>query len=276
LRQLNSTNGKGYLQPLADLFSADMSSGWFQGARVGKSPFALSVEFVGTASKVEDKHRTYTAVTPENFTPATFTTATIFGGEGTTVDGPGGTSYRGSDGILDADYLPAVVPQVRIGIKGTEAIIRYFSSNLISAIPEEDVPEINLLGIGLRHSISQHFDNWPIDLAVGVFYSSLDIGSDEDTGVSADFSGLNIGLQASKTMSILTIFGSASSDGGKMTLGYTTTDPEEAGRVSVDLDVERKIKFGAGAALKLGPIRLFGDASFGPATTYSAGLRIGS
>jgi hypothetical protein len=277
LRQLNSANGKGYLQPLADLFGSNMSSGWYHTAVVGKKPFAFSLEFVGAVSAVEDKHKTYTAVTPAGFTPATFETATIFGGQGATVDDPGGTSYRGSDGILEADYMPSVVPQVRVGIGGTELIVRYFSSSLVSAIDEEDFPELNLLGIGGRHSISQHFDNFPVDLSVGVFYSSIDLGSGGDAGVSADYSGLAFGLQASKTFSVLTIFAGAASDGGTMTLGYTTTNPEETDPdVSVDLDVERKIKFTGGASLKLGPIRLFGDASFGPATTYSAGLRIGS
>lgn len=276
LRQLNSANGRGYLQPLADLFGANMNSGWYYTAVVGKSPFAFGIEAVGSAASIEDKHRTYVATTPEGFTPSTFTTATIFGGEGTTVNGPGGTSYRGSDGILSGDYLPTVVPQVRLGIANTELIVRYFSSDLVSVVDEEDFPELTLLGIGGRHSISSHFDNWPIDLAIGVFYSSIDLGSGGEEGVTADYSGISVGLQASKTFSLLTLFAGAASDGGKMTLGYTTTDPQEEGPIEVDLDVERKIKFNAGASLKLGPIRVFGDANFGPATTYSAGLRIGT
>jgi len=45
--------------------------------------------------------------------------------------------------------------------------------------------------------------------------------------------------------------------------------------VDVDLDVERSLRFRAGAALSLGFIRLFGDAAFGDITSYAAGLRFG-
>ncbi len=275
LRQLNSANGRGYLQPLADLFGANMSSGWYHSAAISKT-FSIGVEFIGAFSAVEDKHKTYVAEAPTGFSPSTFETATIFGDTGTTVNGPGGTSYRGSDGLLEAEYMPSVVPQLRLGIASTEIIVRYFSSSLVQLIDEEDFPELNLLGVGGRHSISSHFENFPVDLSIGVFYSSLDLGNDEG-GVTADYTGLAVGLQASKTFSVLTIFAGVASDGGKMTLGYTSTDPDEPDpEVSVDLDVKRKMKFTAGGALKLGPLKLFGDASFGPATTYSAGLRIGS
>jgi hypothetical protein len=113
-------------------------------------------------------------------------------------------------------------------------------------------------------------------VALGVFYSSFELGAGAEDGVSAAYTSIGGGLQASKTFSVFTIYGAAASDGGTMTLEYTSTDPDEAGDVSVDLEVERKIKFTAGAALKLGPVTIFGDASFGPAMTYSGGLRIGS
>jgi hypothetical protein len=276
IRQLNSANGKGYLQPLADLFAADMSSGWYHGANIRRNGFSFGIELVAATSVVEDKHKVYTAQAPAGFNPSTFETATVLGGTGSTATGPNGTEYRGSDGMVLADYIPTAVPQLRLGIAGTELVVRYMSSNLVSALPE-DFPETNLLGAGLRHNVSQYFGaEFPVDISLGVFYSSIELGAGADEGVSAKYTGIGGGLQASKTFSVFTIFLGATSDGGTMTLEYQSTDPDEAGDVSVDLDIERKIKFGAGAALKLGPITIFGDASFGPATTYSGGLRIGS
>jgi hypothetical protein len=275
VRQLNSDNSKGYLQPFADLFASDMSSGWFYSADLTRRGFSFGIELVGAAAKVEDKHRVYSATAPEGFSPQAFQTATVFGGEGGGTTSSGGTEYRGSDGVLDAEYLPSVVPQLRFGISGTEATVRYFSTSVVNTFPEDDFPDVKLLGFGARHSISQYFDNMPVDLTAGIFYSSLTVGTGDEEEIEATYTGLTFGLQASKSFSILTLFAGAASDGGTMNLSYTSTDPDEEGAVDVDLDVKRKIKFSAGASLRLAFLTLFGDASFGPATTYSGGLRLG-
>jgi hypothetical protein len=269
LRQYNAETVRGYIQPLADLFSVDMSSGFYQSASIGRR-WAFSFELVGMAAAIEDEHRTYVARTPDGFEPQTFETATVFGGEGTLVNSTNspGLSYRGSDGFIDADYLPAAAPQIRMSLFGTEAIVRYLSSSL-SSLPEEDFPETTLLSIGGRHNISQYLPMLPLDVSVGAFWSSLEMGD------IVEFTGLSYGVQASKALSLLTLYGGLATDDGTMKLTYTPSDPSETEPISVDIEAEGGVRVTGGALLRLGPLQLFGDATFGPATAYAAGLRIG-
>jgi hypothetical protein len=271
LRQYNQQTVVGYVQPLVDLFATDMSSGFFHSASIARGSLGFSFELVAVGSSIEDKHRTYIASTPPGFTPATFETATVFGGTGTTVASETNPSltYRGSDGFIDADYLPAAAPQLRISLLGMEATVRYLSSSLFKSLPEEDFPDTDLLGIGLRHNISQYLPMLPLDLSIGGFYSSLDMGD------IIAYSGLSIGVQASKDVSrVLTLYGGLASETGTVNLTYTPGDPSES-PVNIDIDAEGGVRITGGAAFRLGPVVLFGDANFGSATTYAGGIGFG-
>ena len=268
LLQFNEATVRGYIQPLADLFAANMGSGFYHGASIPAGRMRFSLELVAMGSKVEDSHRVYTANTPEGFQQETFETATVFGGQGTTVTDPSGAEYRGSDGFIDADYLPSAAPQLRVSFLRTEATVRYLSSDLFSSLPEEDFPETTLIGLGLRHDIGQYLPMLPFGLSVGGFYSSVEM---EDM---VTFTGLSVGVQASKTFSPLTLYGGLASESGTMNLSYTPADPSQT-PVDLDIDSESGVRITGGAALRLGPIELFGDASFGSFTAYSGGLRIG-
>ena len=46
-----------------------------------------------------------------------------------------------------------------------------------------------------------------------------------------------------------------------MNLTYTSTDPNAAGGVDVDVDVKRALRFRAGASVSLGFLRLFGGGT---------------
>ena len=274
LRQLKSPNARGYLQPMADLFAADMSSGWYRGANI-TSLLSVSLELVGSVSKIEDKHRVYLAEAPDGFSRETFETATVFGGQGTLIMGPNGTSYRGSDGVFGGDYLPALVPQIRVGFANTEGIVRYFSSSFSSSLPTEGFPETRLIGFGLRHGLNRYLGALPVDVAAGVFYSKLDVGNSNESGARASYSGLTFGLQASKSLAGFTLYFGAASDGGTMNLSYESTNAEEPGPVDIDLTVQRKMRFTTGASIGLGFLRIGGDINIGPTTSFSGGIRVG-
>jgi len=94
-------------------------------------------------------------------------------------------------------------------------------------------------------------------------------------GDIVDLSSTSFGLNVGKSFGLLGVSGGLQSDGGTMKLSYTSTDPNGPGQTNVDLDVERALRFRAGALLSLGFLRLFGDAAFGDVTSYAAGLRFG-
>jgi len=271
LRQQNAQNIIGYVQPLADLLAADLSIGFFHSASIAKNKLSFGLELVATGSVVGDDQKVYTAHTPPGFNPATFETATIFGGPGTEVTHASNSSlkYRGSDGFIDASYFPSVVPQLRVGgLFGTEVAVRYFSSSIISSLDETDFPELKITGFGVRHSISQYF-TLPVDVAIGFGYNDVTWGD------ILEMDATTIGAQIGKTFSILSVYGGLASESGTMKLSYTSTDPNQTTPVSVDVDVKSSVRFTGGATVKLGFLQLFGDLGVGSITTFSGGLRFG-
>jgi uncharacterized protein DUF6588 len=262
----------GYVQPLADVLVSNLNLGWAASANIPKSKLGLSLDFVGMGSPITDKQKTYQANTPNGFSPSTFQTATIFGGTGTEVTSSSNSSlkFRGSDGFIDATIFPSAVPQLRIGgVFGTEVIGRYFSSSLISGLSTSDFPDLKVTGFGIRHSISQYFKALPVDVAVSYSYNGLTWGDIVDLDATA------IGAQVGKSVGPLALFAGLAQHSGKLTLSYTSTDPQQTAPVKVDVDVKSHMQFSAGAGINLAFLRLFGEASFGSLTTYAAGLRVG-
>lgn len=271
LQQYSGATIEGYIKPLAEVLIANLSSGYVTGAG-HKKGFTFGLELVGVAAKVDDALRLYDAATPNGFDPATINTPTVFGGTAQAVphNSIPGLSYRGSDGLLDIDYFLTPAPQLRLGgFMGTEVVVRWASSAIIP-LEDEDFPDITLLGFGVQHSISQYFPDLLFDVAVGGSYNSFKFGD------IVDVSGLSFGLHAGKDFGMVGLFAGLASEGGSMKLKYTSEDPDAPGAVDLDLDVDRIIRFMGGASLNLGPLKLFGDASFGDVNTYSVGLRIGS
>jgi hypothetical protein len=270
LEQFSGDNARGYMQPLADLFGANMNSGWFRSAYVPEEGFQLSIELVGMGARVGDDHRSYAATTPAGFEPGTFSTATIFGGPGTVVSHAGNASlsYAGSDGIIDASWFPAAAPQLRIGsLAGTEVIGRFATT---IGIDNEDVPTITLWGAGARHSVSQYFPRLPVDLSVGLMYTKLT--ADE----LVNFTALTIGAQVGKRLGDFEVYGGGAWERSALDLSYTSTDPSNPGSVMLELDGANSARLTAGGAVNAGFLHLFGEVNVGSVTNFSLGFAVGS
>lgn len=272
IRQYSATSIEGYVQPLADVLVANLSSGWHNGAPLARQRFSLSVELVGSLAALDENMRTYVAEAPLGFEPATFRTPTVFGGKATAVQHQSipGLSYRGSDGILDGDYFPGAVPQLRIGgLFGTEVMVRYITTSIAAAIPESEIPDLTIYGVGVRHLVSTYLPFLPFDLAVAASVNAISLGD------MADLRGTSFALQAGRTFGVLGLYGGVATDQGRMHLSYTSTNPQAEGTVDVDLTARRSVRVTGGAALRAGPLTIFGDANRGRLTTYSFGLRVG-
>jgi hypothetical protein len=269
LKQYNSQTVKGYIQPLADMFGANMQAGFYHSAAIPSSGFHFSFQIIGMGSLLDDSQKEYVAPTPEGWTPASFKTATIFGGKGTEVShsiNPG-LKYKGSDGIFNTKFVPLAAPQITIGsLFGTELSFRFVP---IPKMSEDQFPSGSLWGVGLRHSISQYIDDSPVDIAVGGFMSSFKFGD------LIDFKGYAVGAQASKEFSILILYTGMSYEKSDMNLKYTTTDPSVAPLVDMNLNGANNFRFTVGAGLSLWIIHLFADANFGTVTNFSAGIGLG-
>jgi hypothetical protein len=267
LKQLSSDNGKGYMQPIADLFGANMMAGSYHSAAIPKAGFNLAFDIVVMGGVVGDDQKTYDGILPTGFTPAKVDAPTIFGGKGPLVTDQGtGLSYRFPDGIINTSLFPLLVPQLTIGsIMGTEVFARYV---FIPKLGEDALPSTTLWGAGVRHNVSQWFPVIPLDVAVGFFYTKF------TSGDLIDYTGTQIGAQASKTFSLLTLYGGLAWEQSSMNLKYVSTAPE-GGSVDIDLDGANTFRVTGGALLQLGFFRVFADINLGSVTHFSGGIGFG-
>jgi hypothetical protein len=268
LEQFGVESVTGYIQPMADLFGANMNAGFYHSAAIPTAGLTLSIELIGMGSVVSDDHKKYTANAPAGFSPATFQTATIFGEKGATISHTVDPTikYSGSDGIIDASLFPLAVPQLRVGsIYGTELTVRLIGT---PSIDNDAFPSTTLFGIGARHSVSQYMPVAPLDIAVGLFYSSFTVGD------IIDFKGLSIGAQASKSFSVLSLYGGVAWEQSTMDLVYTSTVPG-VGNVNIELDGDNSFRFTVGAGLSIAILHIFADANFGSITNFSGGIGVG-
>jgi hypothetical protein len=269
LTQYNKETVTGYIQPVVDLFGANMHAGYYHSAFIPKSGFSLGIDLIGMGSIVTDAQKTYTATAPPGFDPPTFKAPTIFGGKAVEIFHKviAGLSFKGSGGIVNASIFPLAVPQLRIGsLYGTEAILRFVT---IPAIGDDKFPVITLWGAGVRHSISQYIPSSPVDIAAGAFFNSFTLGD------IISFKGVALSAHASKSISVLILYGGVAWESSKMNLKYSSTDPTLPAAVDINLTGANAFRFTLGAGLKLGFFRIFADANFGSVTNYSGGIGFG-
>jgi hypothetical protein len=267
---LTGKEAQGYMQPALDLFGADMLAGTYQSASIPTMGLEISLDLVGMVAPVTDTRKNHTVASPTGFTPSTYQTATIFGGQGTTVVDSRDSilSYRSPDGILNTAIAPIVVPQLRVGsLYGTEVMIRFFQ---VPKSLTKSFPDITLFGAGIRHNLSQYFPTLPVDLAAGAFYTTF------TTGDLADFRGYSFGIHASKGFAVLTLYGGLDYEASKLKLQYTSRNAVDLGQdIEVRLDGQNTFRITAGAKLSLGVFHLFGDVNLGQVTHFSGGIGLG-
>lgn len=273
VQQFSADEVKGYVQPLGDMFGANMNAGLYHSAAMPTDGFHLRIDIIGMVSMVRDEHRMYDASLPAGFVPngGSYKTATVFGGRGTTFkDVNSGLEYKGSDGIFSTNIFPLLVPQATIGtFLGTEASIRYISTPPLSG---GKLPNSTLWGVGVRHSLSRYFGNKPpIDASLGAFFSSFTVGE------LLDFRGMALNLQVSKTLLLFTFYGGFAYENSSMMLHYTYKAGQLNAPQTVDLQLDggNNFRYTAGLELDLQAIRVYADANFGYVQHFSGGIGFG-
>jgi hypothetical protein len=260
-------NIRGFIQPLADLYGADINSGFFHSAAVPAEGFHFNIDFVGAGSIVSDEEKMFTANLPAGFTETTTEQPTILGPRATLVTDPSGAQYKGSDGMVDASLFSYGVGQVTLGaVQGTEAFLRFLASPELGS---GKFPKTTLFGGGIRHSVSQYLADPPLDVSVGVMYNAMSIGD------IMDITGVVVGAQGSKSWDAFTLYGGAGWEQSKLKLDYTSTGADP-GPVSIELDGKSSFRVTAGGMLKLGVFKLFADANVGSVTNFSGGFGFGN
>jgi hypothetical protein len=187
-------------------------------------------------------------------------TPTIFGAvDGIQVSGPGGTVYQFPGG-LNLDYVPFAIPQITIGsLFGTDFTARYFSYNL-----GEDFGQVDVLGLGVRHSISQYV-KLPVRLAVGAYHQSFVVGD------FIEATNLLVNVQAGYSVSVLNLYGAVGYEKSTFKLDVEFDDESH---LVFDMEGQNSVRFTVGASVDLGPLRVHADYNSANQSTFSAGLGI--
>ena len=188
VEQYSSENSQDYVQPLANVFGANLNSGIYRSAHIPISGIHIRLGFIGSLAYIPEDQKEFYATTEGAFQPVSQSTApTIFGASiGPKIEGIDGTVYAFPGGF-EIDRMPLVVPQVSIGsLYGTEAIVRFYQMDLTG-----DIGELSFIGYGLRHSLNGYFPGLPVDLSAHVFTQNIKVAD------IVEASALSVGVEAS-------------------------------------------------------------------------------
>ncbi len=266
IRQMSEGNVTGYLQPFLNGLGTNMNSGFAGSAKIDDR-LTIRVDAIAMSSLIGDSDQNFDALPPAPYPQQSVNTATIFGDQGALVQGQEGTSYKFQNGQLNLNYLPLAAPQITIGnIYHTQLIFRFFT---LSA--DSDVPDIDMIGLGLRHGINQYFNELPIDLAAGIFYQNLKVGEIVNTTMIA------VNGMASKEYRALTIYGGAQYEHSSMNLQYqfSSAAAEDSSEINIDFTSDNFAKAFFGLNLNLQFVHLRTDINIGKVIAASASIGFG-
>jgi hypothetical protein len=290
LGSIGTTYADHYTQPVTDALGAGLNAGLFRTAEVGGTGLVPGIDVYVGASAVG----VFTAGSADSFRPETeqFTTdngrtvtieynpeevPTVFGeeespGTATISDDQGNsTEVELPPGLLNTSIAPLAVPQVGVGtVLGTDAQLRY--------LPETDISNygsVSLVGLSVRHSLSQYIPLSPVDLAVQGTWQSLSVSGTEQDGV-VDASGWALNAQASKSLPLtpVTVYGGLQYEQFGVDVNYTFRSNVGTQEVAFEQDAANSVRALAGVSVTLAVVQLNVDYALGANNTVSAGLGV--
>ena len=269
LSSYTGPNAEGYLGPLRDALGASLNSGLFMYAGVPQNGLHIRLDFRGMLVNFDDDDRTFHATTDAFGEETTADVPTVIGNEDAVqVSDPNGSGATYTfPGGFDIDRFGLAVPQLTVGsIAGTEAIGRYVAVET----GDNEIGDIKLLGLGLRHSLSSYIE-LPVDLAVTGFWQKLEIGDDFIEATATTFGG-----QVGKHFGILGAYAGLSYDSIDMDVHYDTDLEGEEGTVDVEFEKKSTGHLTLGATLSLGILHLNGELNQASNTSIAFGFGLGN
>jgi hypothetical protein len=271
LKQFADEFAKGYTAPFTDAFGAAMNSGWYHTADVSDGlDLFIGVKFMVMpipSSAKKFKTRSIWNNT-EQEVPTVFGEETEVGMSGA----PTGATPANYPKGFNVGFVPMVVPHASAGnIFGTRVMLRY-----LPKVKLGDYGEFEFFGIGAQHSISQYIPLVPLDISALVAYQSLTLGS----LVSA--SAVSVGVQASKSFVLITVYGGLGYETSTMEFTYRAqfTDPANPGQqiskdIKFEADGKNNFRATVGVALNLGLVKVSADYSLASQSVATLGVGFG-
>lgn len=315
LSKVGSQYAEAYVAPAVNAFGVDLNSGLFHTASVGGIlPFGLHL-YVGVqlpTALMTSSDRTFSMSYIDTVSfqrtigssilnikvPATFTVnnaPTVFGDKNTTgqasfnvqkdttisVGGVSQTFALDSSATiptisglekLSMVYVP--IPQIGVGsIFGTDFLVRYLPKMKIL-----NLGSVQVLGFGIRHSLSQYIPLIPIDLAVQLGWQNFSIYDSAGSKIMKE-SAFAANLEVSKTFAMVTIYGGLQVESSSANVNYTLTrsatvaEPNpQSTRISVSVKGTNNFRGILGLDFGFGPLTINVDYSMGAVNVANAGI----
>jgi hypothetical protein len=173
--------------------------------------------------------------------------------------------------------VPLPIPQLNLGLPfGLEFMLRY-----IPTISNSDYGvKFNSMGFGLRYDIDQWIPLCPVDIAVHFMTQKMTIKTTDDKDILTG-KATAYGVEVSKKLFILTVYGGYQLESSTMTLSdytYTGNDPSLSGITISGFEINgpNKSRFNVGARVLLLFLNIHADYCFAttPVLTVGAGISI--
>ena len=252
LSQMGSDAAKGFTSPILSGWAADINSGFYHSADLHDVlGFDVGVKISLARPSTDDKTYKFDMPATITYSGQTLTRGTHYattitansavgdkaatevrtiaaGGTGGVI--PANTLIMTLPGGFDLPAIPLPMPQVNVGLPlGLEVMARF-----VPTISAGDAGKFNMQGFGIRYDIDQWIPLFPIDIAAHFFTQKMNFKDKNDKDVFSG-SGTAYGVEISKKLFILTVYGGFQLEKGKMELGsFTGKDPSTGAAVTVN------------------------------------------
>jgi hypothetical protein len=308
LAKVGTVNVRNYVNPIFNGFSADLNSGFYHSADLhGVLGFDVGLK-VGLAPTTDaDKKYDFQMPDQINFkNPQTGTTILLIAerdydlviknvptvvGDKNGVDvvvnmkstspyfavpGLQGKKLITIPGGFNLPAVPLLMPQVAIGLPfGLEVMVRY-----IPTVSATDAGKFNCMGFGLRYNVDQWVPMLPLDIAVHFMTQKMNFKSKDDKDIF-NATGIAYGIEASKKLLFLTVYGGIQLEKATFTLSqidgkFTTPDGTETPFTIPEMTFEGKNKSRAtlGVRLLLLIVNIHAEYSFAKTPVAAIGVGI--
>lgn len=281
LEDVTAQYAQAYLAPFTHSFGPNLNGGIFHTAAIPRSRLTIDFGVKVTATHLAEADQSFQTVIEDvdlsdydgSLAPGTMgdivmSGPTIFGNDETpgTVSGyVGGVQVFSQDtieGLVDTRYSPMVVPQASVGgIAGFRATVRW--------LPEMDLGDVGktkVFGYGLQWSANTVAPTLPVDVMVGFFNQTVEVGTLIETDASSMF------VAASKSFALATLYAGYAKEDSEVDIAYTYSGDGSA--VAFTVDDTQESRFTVGATLNV-LAKLNVEMGHGDLTTYTAGLMFG-
>lgn len=281
LEDVTGQYAQAYLAPFTHSFGPNLNGGIFHTAAIPRSRLTIDFGVKVTATHLAEEDQAFQKVIEnvdlsdydDSFAPGTtgdivMSGPTIFGDDetpGTVAGYVGGVEVFSQDtieGLVDTRYSPLVVPQASVGgIAGFRGTVRW--------LPEVDLGDVGktkVFGYGLQWSVNAVAPTLPVDVMVGFFNQTVEIGTLIETDASSMF------VAASKAFALATVYAGYAMEDSETDIAYTYSGDDS--EVAFTVEGSQESRFTVGATLNV-LAKLNVEMGHGDLTTYTAGLMFG-